>query len=68
MTKSKSPNSQKIRLGSKNNASHVAQSVACITLEGLQPSKRAISLATLIANGEMTSGDAIEILKFWYSH
>jgi len=68
MTKHKSPIDKNIRLGSKNNEHHVAQSLACITLGGLQPGERAISLATLMANGKITPEEAINILKSWHNH
>jgi len=64
----KNSNIKNNRLGSIDNAEHVAQTVACITLDGVKPSERAITLATLMSNGKMTPEEAIKIVKSWYSH
>jgi len=67
MTKPKESHNYNTRVGSKNNRLHVAQSLASIRLAGLRPRKRAISLATLFADGKVTVNEVLEILKSWHN-
>ena len=68
MTKSMIPNSSITRLGSMDNFHHVQQSLASITLAGLHPGKKSISLAILVANEKVTAEEAIKIIKSWHQH
>lgn len=54
------------RLGSCDVEDQVRQAVACITLDGLQPSKYSIQLARSVAEGEISSEQAISALRDLY--
>lgn len=55
------------RLGSGDAEDQVLQAVACIKLDGLQPSKYAIQLARSVAEGEISSEQAISALRDLYN-
>ena len=59
---------QVVRLGRADAGDQVKQAAASVTLEGIRPSKHSISLARAVADGEMTTDDAVGSLHGLYAH
>ena len=55
------------RLGLHDVDDQVRQAIANVTLEGLQPSEQAVLLARAVASGELSTEEALNMLRSMYA-